>query len=354
MDSIYYEKVLNRIIQGRLRIKLGDLVLFVYEPDADIIEESFDIYEETYDKAFLSGVFIEQEALEFLLENDLWSPMDDREADKLEKQIDDLKVEAYKNFYDKKRLSELKRQIKNTEYLMADFKLKKKQFSHVTCAGVASFARQSWILSKTTKRQDGSVYGFEGKNISAVLDMYSKESISGKTFRHIARNDPWRPMWQASVKQGNIFGKRACDLDKNQLALISFSQMYDNVHESPEAPKQEIIEDDDCLDGWFIEQRREQEKNKQEKEANDLISNPKIANSQEVFLMARDKDHAKQIYDLNNPAARQTVKAREKQIVEHVSKTGENLHFKNLNDVSLERTLQATNASISNTRSRGK
>jgi hypothetical protein len=80
MEDIYYEKVLNRIIQGRLRLRLGDLVLFIDEPSKEIIEESFDIYEDTHKKAFFSGVYVEQEVLEILLMNDMWSPLDDKQA----------------------------------------------------------------------------------------------------------------------------------------------------------------------------------------------------------------------------------------------------------------------------------
>ena len=78
MDEIYYEKTLNRIIQGRLRLRLGDLVLFIYEPTKDIIEESFDVYEDTRKKAYFSGVYIQDEVIQLLVENDLWTPFDDR------------------------------------------------------------------------------------------------------------------------------------------------------------------------------------------------------------------------------------------------------------------------------------
>ena len=40
MDDIFYEKTLYRIIKGRLSVKLGDLILYVYEPDTDLIEQS--------------------------------------------------------------------------------------------------------------------------------------------------------------------------------------------------------------------------------------------------------------------------------------------------------------------------
>jgi hypothetical protein len=36
MDDVFYEKVLYRILQGRLRLTLGDLVLFIYEPDREL------------------------------------------------------------------------------------------------------------------------------------------------------------------------------------------------------------------------------------------------------------------------------------------------------------------------------
>ena len=354
MDDIYYEKVLNRIIQGRLRIKLGDLVLFIHEPDPDLVEESFDIYHETYEKAFFAGVFVEQEILEILLENDLWSPANDKAADDLEKKIEDLKVEAFKSHYDKKKLLNIKRQIRQAEHSMGDNRYAKKQLDHASCKGAASFARQAWVVSKTTKMADGSLCDFTKIPISCVLELYGKETIDTATYRKIARSEPWRSMWQASIKQGNIFGKPTCRLDKNQLALTSFSQMYDNVYESPESPKAEIIDDDDCLDGWFIVQRREMEKSKKEKEKDSLISNQKIANSQEVFLMADNKEHAQEIYGLNSPNQRNIVRNREKQIMDHAQKTGENLHFKELSDVKSERMLHANQAAIAKLKNMGK
>ena len=88
MDDAFYEKTLYRILQGRLRLTLGDLVLYVHEPTPELIEESFDIYDEAYKKAYFRGVYIKKELVEILVNNDLWSPFDDREAEKIEKQIE--------------------------------------------------------------------------------------------------------------------------------------------------------------------------------------------------------------------------------------------------------------------------
>ena len=93
-----------------------------------------------------------------------------------------------------------------------------------------------------------------------------------------------------------------------------YARMYDNVAESPEAPTEEIIADDICLDGWFIDQKKKQDKQKKQNQVDGMISNDKIRNSGEVFVMAQDNEDAQQIYDLNDGMARSTVKQRQAQI----------------------------------------
>ena len=348
MDSIYYEKVLNRIIQGRLRIRLGDLVLFMYEPTKEILEQSYEIYDEAYEKAYFTGSYVEQEIIELLLEYDLWSPLDDRAADDLTKKIDDLKVEAFKNNYSKKNLISIKRHIRSVESEVGKLRYKKKQLDTLSCKGLANFAKQSWVISQTAKLEDDSL-AYYTIPLPKLMSFYTDNEISAEAFRTIARTDPWRSMWLSSVKQGNAFGASASSLDRHKLALVGYSQMYDNVYENPEAPNQKVIEDDDCLDGWFIEQKRKRDKEKKKREADNLISNSKIANSQEVFVMAKDGDHAREILDLNNPHGRQIINQRNKQIDE-----AGHLHFKNLADVKQDRMIAATQQGIDTVKNRGR
>lgn len=343
MDDIYYERILNRIIQGRLRLKLGDLVLFIYEPDADILEESFEIYEDAYERAYFDGVYIDREIKEVLVNNDLWTPFDDREADEIQKEIENRKVDAFKAFFRPKELKTIKGSIKRMERDFLKLKQKKIQFDYLTCSGVANFARKSWILSKTTKNLDGSDFDFVKYSISSILEFYSDKEITPKDFRKVARLDSWRSMWNSSKDRGNVFDKPSCFLDKNQLSLVSYSQMYDNVYESMEKPDDKIIEDDDCLDGWFIVQRRKHEQDRKERETENLLSNSKIANSQEVFLTARSQEEAQNIYDMNSSSSRKVLRERQEFLK---NQKEQNVHFKNLPDVVQQRNMDAANAGI--------
>ena len=105
--------------------------------------------------------------------------------------------------------------------------------------------------------------------------------------------------------------------------------MYDNVYENTDSPDDDVIQDDDCLDGWFIVQRRKYETEKTRRETEDLLGNSKIANSQEVFIMAPDQEAANKLYDLNDPVARSVVRSRQHQKDQHEGQ----LDFREFTDV---------------------
>jgi len=343
MDDVFYEKTLYRILQGRLRLTLGDLVLYVYEPTPELLEESYDIYDEAYKRAYFRGVYIKKELIEILVDNELWSPFDDREADKIEKQIENLKVEAFKSFFSSKKLRGVKANIRAMERNLYKYKSKKIALDHTSCEGVASFSKSVWLISQTTKLKDGSHYNWKNFPISVIMDHYSSDQISPEVFRAIARRDPWRSMWAAGKKQSNLLGKPSCQFTRDQLNLCSYSSMYDNVYESADSPNQKIIEDDDCLDGWFIVQKRKYEKDKKQQEVDSMITNPKIANAQEVFVVAPDSEAAQEIYNLNDVAARSTIRNRQS-VIEEAG--GEQISFTKFEDVRQNIAMESHKAAI--------
>ena len=335
MDDIFYEKTLYRILRGRLRYKVGDLVLYIYEPDEELLEESFDVYEAAYKKAYFGDVYIKEELLELLMQYELWSPFDDREADKIEKQIEELKVTAFRSFFKIKQLRGIKANIRFLEKKVVEYRSKKVCLDHLSCEGVASFSRSIWIIDNTTKTIDGTRYNWIKGSLSDAMAYYNSNQINASTFRRIARSEPWRSMWNIGKQQSNVFGKQSSECTRDQMALCSYSSMYDNVHESTESPNEKVIEDDDCLDGWFIVQRREYEKNKKQREIDDLITNPKISNAQEIFVVTPDQESANKLYELNDPISRGTIKSRQQQIQD-----AGDLKFTELTDVKQDIAIQ--------------
>lgn len=339
MDKTYYENILYRIIQGRLRLPFLDPVLYLYEPDSDILEESYDIYKKAYDEAYFDGTYIKEELKEILFYNNMWSPDDDDKAKKAEEEIERLKVEAYENYYNVPRLKSLKINIKIQESIFRKHKSRIHSLDHISCEGVASLAKSIWIISKTIRDKNNNPTTNTELPLTKIMEFYNSKTIKSEEYRFIARNEPFRGMWSAGKKQNNIFDRASVYMTKDQLALCQYSSMYDNVHESSESPHEDVIDDDDCLDGWFIVQKREYDKSKNKREVEKMMGNSKIANSQEVFLMARDGHTAKKINDMNTTVGKGIIESRNAQIDE--AGTIKHTHLSDVKqDIAAQRTQQ--------------
>ena len=130
----------------------------------------------------------------------------ERLKDLEDNQLEDAKVEAYRNFFDKRKLSTIKRKIRRIESDIYGLRAKKKQLDHLTCDSIAAFTRRVWLFERCTKNKDNEPYDFKQISVSTVLDLYAENQIPVDVLRKIARSEPWRSMWSAGKKQSNLFG----------------------------------------------------------------------------------------------------------------------------------------------------
>lgn len=192
----------------------------------------------------------------------------------------------------------------------------KSSLDHLSCHYVAENARNQWLLFHSIRLNGVKIKECQF-DINKIYNAYINNSIDITDIRKLARNDYWRMVWSMNkVHGGKLFGRDPQDYSRDQLSLCSFSGMYDNVYEHPESPDEKIIDDDDCLDGWFIIQKRKHQKMKKQRQTEDLIKNPKIKAAKEVFLMANSKEDAESIQNMNDIMARSIVKQREQLIDE--------------------------------------
>lgn len=296
---------LYRIIQGCFHFNVGSSVYLFKEPTSDIVYSSFLYGKKIYEEAYGNGSLTDSEISGLLIDQDFWNPTFEKELEEAYKKLDKNKLEAYKSFFNSRSLREHKYSIYNCEIHIRDLLSKKHQLDFLGCDFVSEYGRSLFILDKCTTRLSG-----KGHTLQAVLDCYQKEMFDQESIRAIARDDSWRSMWVASKREKSLFGRSATDLSRDQLALISFSNMYDNVYEHPECPDEKIIKDDDCLDGWFIFQSEKAKKEKSKSKVDNLIGNNKIRDSKEVFIMAGNEEDAKQIMDINDNYTKNVISQR--------------------------------------------
>ena len=90
------------------------------------------------------------------------------------------------------------------------------------------------------------------------------------------------------------------------MAEFDFRDHYIGYKGHPRFVVNKIIEDDDMLDGWMIFQKKKREKDKKQEQF--LGANGKMKNASEIFMMAKGREEAEEILDLNSDDNRSLIK----------------------------------------------
>lgn len=328
MDNISKDKFLSRIICGYRPIQIGNLALRLVPPSPEDRYQADLLYEEIVLDGCYSGLMSEEDALELLVYNGIWRQDLQDKLDTVTKDIDTLKVKLYQ-FAHKSREVELGRKLLNVAK-EEQIKLMgiRHSFDHFTFEGFANIVRfRQLTMASLRGPHNERVEVEDSEVIESIISDVTAHTISETCYRELARNEPWRSMWNAG-KGREIFSGSAAHMSEEQRYLISFSLLYDSIYESQDCPDDKVIEDDDMLDGWLIVQRKNREKNKVEKSIEERITNQKIRNSGEVFLAAGAKDTVWEditvadVNNINDPTAHMIKRQRE-QFIKDKGRTNE-------------------------------
>ena len=306
------EFFVSRIKSGVVHIQRQGITIYVNSPTILENLESNYFAIEAYEDAEFEGVMSQEEMLEWMINNGLWSEEDEERMSGLKKDIEKLTVEIYKNREDDFLREQIRKGIRAGEQQYTEVNSKKTQFEENTCEGVALLSKHRWIIENCCTFSDGRPYDFENISPEFIMAEYQRSFLSETQLRELARTEPWKSQWSISDKSGkDIFLYPDRELTNDQKGLLIWSNMYDNIQEHMECPPNEVIEDDDVLDGWFLIQREKRKKEKLEQEFEEN-TNSKINNAHEVFMVGNKSQE--KVDTLNSPTAKMFKNQREKLI----------------------------------------
>jgi len=312
------EYFVTRIRAGFCLVRERGLNLKILTPSIQQSYESSEVFNDAYNKAYADGIMDEEDMHLWMIEHGLWSDDDDERIKGLEKDIENMKVEIYNaRNYEEKR-ERIRLIIRAGEDQLHEMRMKKAAYNTNTCEGIASLEKWKWIIENCTL-MNGKPYNFEELSIDYVLHAYQSTFISEKKIRELARTDPWKSTWTITEKcEDTLFRNEGRELGVDQKNMVIWSIMYDNIHESLECPRDDVLEDADMLDGWLITQRKKNEKDKAEAEFEGSTSNEKIKNSDEIFVMAGNDKDKERVEGLNDLAGTMVMKQREAVLIKNL------------------------------------
>jgi hypothetical protein len=286
------------------------------------------VYQETISDNLYNDWLMLKDTEAILIDNGLWHLSDEEIIKNLDKKLENLKVELYQNFIKITKRKELKRSIATVNRNKLKLLTIKHSMDEYTLEAYAGRIRNEYIIMNTLYNSKQTKV-FKSKKIeetnSTFLNKIASELVqhipSIVTLKELARSESWKSYWSSGNKSA-VFAGPSCDWTDEQRALVNISRMYDSVNEHPESPGEDIIADDDALEGWMIFQKRKNETEKNKRKA-ESITSKNMSNASEVFMMASSKEEAEQIYGANDGRGKQRMNEKfsiikaNKQVAEH-------------------------------------
>lgn len=313
MNDAEIELLLYRIFSGRLFFYYKNEKYELRSPDIKTRYEAQLLYNSIINDEKYNEWLREENLEKILISLGLWTTDTSVIIKSLNKRIDDTKVSLYQQRSFKDKVVANRKSLDSySKQLSTIFNKKQEMFSH-TLEGYASSIKNEYIICNTLFKDEVKVFNIDLKNdqnsytlFNNLISEINNHVIEPSQFKKLARHSLWRSFWNCNKQ--NIFSGSCENWTFDQRTLVSMSRMYDNIHEHPECPDDEILEDDDMLDGWMILERRKVDAKKKQQKVDNL--NPKLQNAQEVFLMASDTNETEEILSMNSQESLMKLRQR--------------------------------------------
>ena len=304
MNDIDLELLLYRILTGKTYFIFNDIEYCLVSPSKDIRYKAIRLYNSIIQEEKYQNWIREENLTKIMIMLGVWDINTDSVIKGLEKSLDKMKVDLYKAFMFPSKQISVRKSIENIRKNLTKILMIKQEYMSHTLEGYANSLKIEFTICKTLYKNNKLVFDVDPQSnnssytfFNSLIKEIDSSMIGADKYKILARSSLWRSYWNTN-KYNNLFKHAAEDTTDEQRALINISRMYESIYEHPECPNDQIIEDDDMLDGWMIFQKEKREKEKKQ----DLLfgDNKKMKNASEIFMLASSKPEVEEIYDLNS------------------------------------------------------
>lgn len=298
--AVNLEKLLYRILLEYYYISINNENFKVIYPTLNIKYEAEILYdnileENKFDKRLLTLKEIET----YLITNGIWNPEYDKKIKDISNQIDDTKVDIYLNFLNAGKVKFLKNNLESLKQINNQLYTKKNSFNHLSVEDYALSVKNQFIISNTIYDKKNNLIFRYGDNLNFMLfQNFTQEIVNNmptpESIRSLAKSNIWK-----SYSSTSNLDKHILKINDDYKLLMGFHNMYTNIRQHPECPSEDIINDDDALDGWHIHQNRKADKEKKKTSILDKVGG-KGKPGEHLFIFSTNEDEVKAINDLND------------------------------------------------------
>jgi hypothetical protein len=301
------ESLVHRILSGRLIFEYFDKIFELKKPSLDLKIKADLIYQQSYESNLYDSFWLIEDIPSLAIDIGILDISYKDNIKNIEKKLDIQKMDLYKEFSNQSQRKKNKTKIAQSKRNLNEEYNKIHYLDYLSLEHYCDKIKNEFLISNTLYYFDtGELVfcpGFIDYNMfNSLIVKISEHIITIENYKQIARHEYWKNLW--SNNKFNILSEGVNEWSDEQKTLFNIAAMYDRIAEHPECPPQEIIEDDDALDGWMIFQKEKNNKEKRQKGVDNMLSD-KIRNSSEIFLVPSNKEEISEIQDLNSFESRQ-------------------------------------------------
>ena len=224
------------------------------------------VYTKTLREAGQIGLPTKHEQEAVAVRNGVISLEDRQRKQSLERLID-RQHKARENTRDPAQKVEFAAEIETLRVQVRELELNEALVFAHTAEARADDARTGYLTSVCTAGGDllsdplwPSWEAFQGCDDQGLIEAATRAHVRvaaglpTRVIRALARNPEWRLRWRSAKDTSSPpFDGHSSAWDRNKLNLIYWSDFYDSVIQHPEAPSEEVVENDELLQQWLNE-----------------------------------------------------------------------------------------------------
>ena len=270
-----------------------------------------ELYLTVYREAMFIPLDTENTILNTLYKLDLWTKQNEASFIQVKKEIDELKMFLYNNRFRSESVKRTKKTLSEKKESLFELLHKRSQLNYTTAESVANSAKVRFLIGcglwqKNKYWPNPMEDYYKPDNIlDDMVKLVNLNTLSDDEIREIAKSSQWKIIWNSCNIEG-LFGVRSVDYSYEQKMLVTWSIFYDNIAKSSECPSDDVIEDNDMLDGWILVMKNKRNEGDKRRLADELAG----GKSGEIFVPVESLEEAQTIHELNNPAANMLRKQR--------------------------------------------
>ncbi len=303
------EKLFYRILLGYYYISINNKTYKIISPSIKTKYEAEILYEKVIEDNKYDKVWLTEEEIKFQLAvQNIWNSKKDQELKDTKNLLDNAKIELFLTYSNTNQRKKNKQHIQTVIKMLDKLQALKASFDYLSIREHANTIKNEFLIMNSIydehnqlKFNNPSKDSYEYTELQAFIKEILDNSIKIHEIRELARSDIFRSYASSCDLQQPIHS-----INDDYRYLINLHKMYENAKQHPESPSDEVINDDDALDGWFIYHNQKAEK---EKKKNALLERVggNIKNAGEVFLLTDSQEETKEIFGLNDPEARKNI-----------------------------------------------